>query len=110
MNGTTEAEMAETLSWLRKPGVTSVRKIAGQIGEKTAGLIAERIGAKIDSSIEDKIAVKIVNLTDEKIGGRIASLTGERIVGLTQAGNCVGSIVSIKSRENMAVTGERMPA
>lgn len=102
MNGTTEAEMAETLSWLRKPGVTSVRKIAGQIGEKTAGLIAERIGAKIDSSIEDKIAVKIVNLTDEKIGGRI--------VGLTQAGNCVGSIVSIKSRENMAVTGERMPA
>lgn len=111
--GVTVGEMVEILGWLRKPVMTSVRKIAELTGEK--------IVVKIDGPIEERIAAKIANSTDEKIGERIGSSIGarieekiakwigERIIDQMRAGNSVDLTERIMSPGDMVVKGERMP-
>jgi len=102
-------EMVEILGWLRKPVMTSVRKIAELTGEKIDGPIEERIAAKIANSTDEKIGERIGSSIGAKTEEKIAKWIGERIIDQMRAGNSVDLIERIMWPGDMVVKAERMP-
>ncbi|MBH0203495.1 MAG: hypothetical protein HP496_14650 [Nitrospira sp.] len=86
--------MSETIWALRKPPMTSVGKIEGQIGEKTVVSSEEKIGNSTDDSIE------------ERIGNWTGAMTAGRITGQIPAVNSVDLIGPTMLPVNMAAKGE----